>query len=355
MSTEKVLHGVPKAFYAAYGGITPFPICLKSVSDYLGDEVDYTYAIVACGGAFRLAWNVNGWDGGNVDIMHAYADSELPFRYGINALGREFDMLWREGKGGGWHQGSGSKEDFKAFITAQIDLGRPVISLGPVGPAEAGIITGYRDGGDTLLGWSVFQDWACSKFDDEGYYITDKWWEEGDFHGVMSLGVVTAPRFTAAQIVKNAIPALEGRVEGSHAKGVAAYDPWKKALLGVTMDDFTVTGQGLADDKGVMMCEGDATDCLVDGRGRAKQYFERLAAENPAQPLYGEIAAQFGLVEGTIYNKIYRDLFGFERGPIQVKALAQPETRRQIAGYIDEMKAADERALELLKKLAETL
>ncbi|MCL2351442.1 MAG: hypothetical protein FWC55_02800 [Firmicutes bacterium] len=45
MNDEKILHGVQKAYYGAYGGITPFPICLKSVSDYLGDELEYTFVM----------------------------------------------------------------------------------------------------------------------------------------------------------------------------------------------------------------------------------------------------------------------------------------------------------------------
>ena len=139
MKNETILHSVPKAFYGAFGGITPFPICLKSVSDYLGDPLDYTFAIVASGGAFRLTWNTTEWDGGNVDIAHTYDDFETPYRNGITALGREFTMLWRGGNAWG-HPGNGTKEDFKAFITEQIDKGKPVISLSPIGPAEAGIL-----------------------------------------------------------------------------------------------------------------------------------------------------------------------------------------------------------------------
>jgi len=346
MNSEKILKGVPKAYYGA-GGVTPFPICLKAVSDYLGDPLDYTYAIVASGGAFRLAWDTTEWNGGNVDINFAYDDPERAFRQGVTALGRDFKMLWREGRNGG----TGTKEDFKAFIRAQIDAGKPVISLGPVGPPEAGIITGYRDGGDTLLGWSVFQQWMKGDVNEDGYYITSNCWDKvggNSFFAVMSLGDVAAPRMGTKQIVENAIAALEGRQEGNYAKGVAAYDAWKKALLGATGKDFAPTdwGQSL-----VMMCQGDATDCLIDGRKNASLYFQRLAEEHPAEPLYAEIAEQFGLVAKTIHEKIYALLGGYERGATQAKALEQPETRRQIAEHIDTMKAADERALALMKEL----
>ena len=123
MNNERILQEVPEVYYGAFGGITPFPICLKSVSEYLGDELDYTYAIVASGEAFRFAWNTTGWDGGNVDISHTYGDSELPYRYGITAHGREFKILWRNGNGMG-KLGSGTKEDFRTFVKEQIDTGK---------------------------------------------------------------------------------------------------------------------------------------------------------------------------------------------------------------------------------------
>ncbi|MCL2508650.1 MAG: RNA polymerase subunit sigma-24 [Oscillospiraceae bacterium] len=340
MADSNILRGVPRVYYGAFGGITPFPICLKAVSDYLGAELDYTYAIVASGGAFRFAWNITEWDGGNVDIMHAYGDPEVPFRQGVTGLGREFKMLWR-GE-------TTAKEDFTPFIREQIDAGKPVISLGPIGPREAGILTGYRDGGDTLLGWSLFQEWEKLELDGEGYFITDKWWDEGDFYGVMALGDIAVPPFDAKQILQNAIAALEGRQEGNHAKGIAAYDAWKKAILNAGKNDFaqTCAGQSL-----VMMCQGDATDCLVDGRKNAYKYFKALAEENPGQPLYGEIAEQFGIVAKTIHEKIYKALRGYHRGKKQTRALKRLRTRRKIGGYIDVMKAADEKALALMKEL----
>ena len=353
----KILRGVPKVHYGAFGGITPFPICLKAVSDYLGDELDYTYAMAASGGAFRFAWNTAEWDGGNVDIALAYADTERPYRQGVEALGREFHMLWREGNAWG-HPGSAAKEDVKAFIREQIDLGRPVISLGPIGPAEAGILTGYSDGGDKLLGWSLFQwDGDGMGRDEEGYFITDKYWDEGDFVAVMSLGDVSGPRFGVKEILRNAIAALEGRHEGKHAKGIAAYDAWKAALLAAGESDLVQAvgdggNAGMFDGMNIMMmCQGDATDCLVDGRAHAGKYFAALAREHPEQPLYAQIAEQFGIVADTIHKKIYKALRGYQRDKKQIKALQKLKTRQKIAGYIDEMKAADEKALALMKEL----
>jgi hypothetical protein len=286
-------------------------------------------------------------NGGNVDISHTYNDAETLYRYGITALGRGFKMLWREGNGMS-QPGTGTKDDFKAFVKEQIDGGKPLISLGPVGPPEAGIITGYRDGGDTWLGWSLFQ-WDEKTFIDEGYFFTDKWWEASDFFGVMALGDITAPRIGVKQIVQNAVSALEGRQDGKCAKGIAAYEPWKKALLNASECDFTIMpdwGQSL-----IMMCQGDATDCLIDGRKNAHLFFKKLSTENPNQQLYSKIAEQFGNIATIIHAKIYNVLGGYERGAEQEKALTNLEIRRQISEYIDEMKASDEKAFALMNEL----
>lgn len=347
MENERILHGVPKASYGMYGGITPFPICLKSVSDYLGDPLEYTFAMVASGAAFRLTWDTIEWNGGNVDIAHSFSDQETPFRNGITALGREFQMLWRSSNAWG-HPGTGTKEDFKAFIAAQIDQGKPVISLGPIGPAEAGILTGYSDGGDTLLGWSLFQ-WDESSFNEDGYFTTSTWWDEGDFFGAMSIGDRVTDRADDATIIKNAITVLEGRQEGRYAKGTAVYDAWKNAILNARETDFATIPEW--SHSIAMMCQGDATDCLIDGRRNAQLYFESLAAKQGEQPILAEIATQFGTIVRIIQEKIYGLLGGCGRGERETNALMRTDVRQQIAVYIDEMKAADEKALALMKSL----
>jgi len=356
---ENLLHDVPQSPSGDFEGIAYFPKFLKVASDYLGDELDYTYAIVASGGAFRLAWDTAKWNCGSGAINHTYADAETSFRNGITALGREFKMLWREGNDLG-HPGNGTKEDFKAFIKEQIDRGYPVISIGPVGPPEAGLITGYRDGGDTLLGWSDFQGWAWKKFDDEGRFIIDTWWEgEGGnrIHAVMSLGKITGPRMGEWEIIRNAIAALEGSRDGTFAKGLAAYDAWKKALLCAERKD--IKGKIEGNDMGdwmLLVAHGEPLNTLADGRKNAQRYFMCLAQEHPEQPIYAEIAGAFGTLIKILLKKVYGAMrskakHGYECGEKQKKAIAQLKTRQEIADYIDEMKDADEKALALMKKL----
>jgi AraC-like DNA-binding protein len=354
-----ILYGVPKVHYGAFGGCTPFPICLKAVANYMGMELDYEDAIVLCGAAFRLVWDTTAWNAGNVDVIFTFDDPALVYRSGIEALGREFKLLGRDGSAAAAEpekfkmaNGASLKDAFIAFIRERIDKGIPVIALGIIGPPEACVITGYRDNGRTLLGWNCFQDspeFASSvKIDESGYFETSSWWENRDTTALMSMGEETGRPQALKAIIERAILALEPKQHGKYAKGIAAYNAWKKAIL-----DESQFGENMVIPLQVerLMCQDDAMDCLSDGRANAHKYFRKLAERHPEQALYGRLAEQFAAC-ATGAHKMYETLGGWERGDAQMKAMMKSETRRRLGELIDDCKAADERALVLLKELA---
>ena len=358
---ETVLYGVPKVGYGVYG-CTPLPICLKAAANYLGEDIGYDYAMVSCGAAFRLAWDETGWNGGNVDVMLAFDDPAAPFRYGIEALGRRFSLLSRQNrmtrsdpdKYAGF-AGAAAKEDFSAFIRSQIDRGYPCLALGVIGPSEACLVTGYRNGGDTLLGWNFFQDSpefsSRVSFDESGYFITDAWWDNEDTIAVMSMGEKETQPLTLTKLTDIAVAALTPRRCGKYAKGLAAYDAWKRAITDNSQFPREPVLPLLAER---LMCQGDAMDCLADGRENAGKYFAALAEKQPGQPLLRDIAEYFKETARCVF-RMYDILGGFERNEAQLLALAQPEVRRDLAHLIDRCKASDEKALAYLQALAKTL
>ena len=342
-----ILYGVPKVAYGQ-DGCTPFPMCIHSCAKYLGLCVDYTRAMAESGAAFRFAWNTACWDGGNVDAVLTFDDPEKVFRCGMRAMEREFKLLSRTPET--------KKEDFMDFIRREIDAGNPVIALGIIGPPEACVITGYQEGGNVLMGWNVFQEYpeyqASVRFGKNGYFIAGDWWENPDTTALIATGTESFPALTPGEALRNAAEALEGRMCGTYAKGILAYDAWKNALL--SDRDFSADAVfPLLVER--MMCHGDAMDCLSDGRCHAAKYLRRLAEQHPAMA-HGLNAAA-GELEGIpkiIWKEMIPILGGWERGEAQTRQLAKSENRRLFAGQIDRMKAHDERAHEYIRELLDS-
>jgi len=344
---ETVLYGVPKVHYGAYHGCTPYPICLKACANYLGEDIPYHTVMALSGAAFRLTWNTKEWDGGNVDIAFAFDDPLRAYSTGIEALGREFAMLGRTPQT--------TKDAFIAFLRERIDKGNPCIALGIIGPPEACIVTGYREGGDTLLGWNFFQDspefGGKLRLDESGYFVRDDWWENPDTVALINLGEITGTPATPRQVIETAIEVLSPRQYGDHAKGIAAYDGWRAAIAD---DSQFPSGAVLPLLAERLMCQGDAMDCLADGRSNAAGYLRALAEDHPQRE--GLLAAANHFTEVTKQVNAMADLLGgWQRGEAQMRRLNNPDVRRGICKHIDAAKEADSRALDALRSVAPLL
>src|SRR5689334_15475790 len=92
------------------------------------------------GAPFRRLWNPD--DGGNVGLLYF---RDPAFRLAFDALGYE------------WRSVPADKAAMIAAIQESLARKVPPISFGILGPPEAGIVTGYDQGGVVLYGWSYFQ------------------------------------------------------------------------------------------------------------------------------------------------------------------------------------------------------
>jgi len=256
---------------------------------------------------------------------------------GFASIGRKCEILGRtEGV---------KREDFFAFVKKQIDLGNPCVAIGVIGPPEACIVAGYKDEGMALLGWNFFQGFMNIETDHNGYFITRKWWDNKDTKAVISFAEKDGNIPDFKTIVNNAVEVLSPRRHGDYAKGLMAYDAWRKDIQ--EREDVISPEWG----SNRLMCQGDAMDCLADGRHNAAQFFTNAAKQNPQHAGACEaIAAHFMEVFNATV-KMRHLLGGWGRGEEQVRRLADPETRKKICALIDEAKAADEKALEKMKTL----
>lgn len=358
-----VLYGISKVEYGATG-CTPYPMCLKSCANYLGQDISLDFIMAATGAAFRLTWDTTSWNCGNVDVIHTFDNPEEIYKLGVEALGRDFQIITRTNtlcdvKFASTNH-SDQKSDFINFIKNQIDKGFPCIALGIIGPPEACIVTGYRENGEILLGWNFFQDAAefasDVKFDESGYFISDKWWKNNETIAVISLGEKNKPLISYKAIVENAIIVMTGRLDmksgKTFAKGIMAYDAWKKAVLNESDFPTNAIFPILAER---LMCQGDAMDCLIDGRHHAAMFMKKLSEElKEHSETCRKVEEQFKKVT-SIIKRMADLLGGYERDEKQMRNFAKSEVRQQIAALIDECKTADLKALEALMVLADSL
>ena len=345
-----ILYGVPKVEWGTYGGSTPYPICLKACADYLGEDMDYATALVACGGAFRFTWNEEAWDMCNVDIYHTFDEGgeETVYSYAAKALGREFSMLGRTE--------NTTKEEFIRFIKAHIDEGYPCIAQGIIGPPEACIITGYRDNGNTLLGWNFFQNNPAFggnvQFDECGYFVCDNWWENTDTQAVMCLGPVEGEPFGTKKIIKTAVSVMTGRKDRDYLKGVAGFAPWAKMLS----EDSAFIGENESLLFEKTLCQDDATTCLIDGRGCAAEYFKKLSGKEAGKvdaetvEKYKTLAELFAK-EKSLAEQTWLLLSSWENMEQRPAKLAEKAVREKACGYIKEIEALEEKCLSRMKEL----
>ncbi len=340
---DKVLYGVPKVAYGPEG-VTPFPMCVRACDQFLGGNTSYDFVMAASGAAFRLTWDTTSWNGGNVDAVWTYDDPRKIFKAGFAAVGRACEILERTD--------ATTKDEFFAFIKTQVDLGNPCIALGIIGPPEACIVAGYLDNGEALSGWNFFQGfWPVPRpieTDHNGYFITRDWWENKDTQAVMSFAKQSESIPSFAQIITNAVEVLSPRRSGLYAKGLLAYDAWRKVIFDDTEFPEDI-GKASLDER--MMCQGDAMDCLVDGRHNAAKFFKNAAHQQPerAEQL-NAIAAHFEQTRDAVM-KMVELLGGWQRGEEQTRRFADSEVRRQLCVLIDQAKAADTKALEAMKQL----
>lgn len=344
-----ILYGIRQIKHGAYGSNTMFPIVIKAVSEYLGEDVSYAYIMAATGAAFRLVWNREAWDLSNIDIYHTLRESNTIYQYGAKALGREFSFLGRDE--------DTPKEAFVSFIKSNLAKGYPVIALGIIGPPEPCIVAGYQSEGDIVMGWNFFQnDPEFSEgiqIMDNGYFRCESWWENTDTQAVMCIGdSVTSAVYSDREIVKMAADIMQARDEYSYAKGVRAYEAWKEMLLEEKWFESTAFDHLFSK----FLVQNDAMICLSDGRNWGAKYFEELSEKcgKAEKAICQDIAKHFRQVSGIA--KEMMSLIG-NRSNMEEKLqnFGSRLIREKLGRLIDAAKAEDEMALKGMEELSKSV
>jgi hypothetical protein len=327
---KAVLAGVPRIGYDVR--LCPFPGSLSACLAYMGAPVDYDYVMGVTGAAFRRFWNRD--DGGNIDL----------FYLGVRPAQRILDALGYE-----WRVVPPEKPAMIEAIKESIGRGVPVIVFGIIGPPEAGLVTGYADDGETLYGWSYFQEGRDACYEKSDWFET---MEKGTHanEGAIVIGEPKAVRPTERQVY---IDALRQAVElecastwpdvPDHTAGLAAYVGWA--------DGLEVDADYPADNPGIlglrMMVHGDQC-CMLEERGNAAAFLRQAAVVLPEAAAQLEAAADLYAQVQQYGSRTWP--WDYTMGPENQQRLADPAARREIAAAIREAARLEAQAVEQLQK-----
>lgn len=331
-----VLEGVPKIGYNVR--LCPFPGAVESVMKYLGEPVPYEYLMGVTGAAFRRVWNRD--DGGNVDLMYFHPE---PHRRLFEALGFTYRAVPHT-----------DRDVMLNAVKASIAASVPVIAFGIIGPPEAGLVTGYDQGGDMLLGHSYF---------DFANYGTTRYYEQQDWFNQMHQGsigmIVLGERNPRPEPRDVLVSSLEWAVDlarrsqrphiSDHTCGLAAYQGWAN---GLEVDaDYPRDGGEMLRTRAMVYI--DQLDMLCE-RAHAAAFLRSMVETAPevaddlrgAADLYAEVGSVSGLRPWSCND--------FNSEEVQ-QGLCGGTFRRDAARRVREAAKTETRAVEHLEKAVAAL
>lgn len=334
--------------------LTPFVGCLYASVKAMGGAEGYRELLAVSGAGNRLCWRKGLWDPSNVDLLCCEGAPFAPHHRALKALGWSGQVKLTKPVAGQ----EGPLGDAVAALTdirASIDEGIPVIAMGVIGPPECCIVSGYKDDGETLVGWNYFQG-DCG-------FPPDLPFEKKDWYPGMTGYILLSPSGTKPPLRDTALTLL--RAISAHARtpevrgaavGLAA---WEAMLAQLEHDDFSQCTLKLSEGRvgedpgwqtsvqGRFMVYCDSL-CQVHERGVALPWYRGLAQAVP------EWAPELGLAIGAwedcssyggyLWKHLSFDDSGLERFRL-------PEVRRALAEEGRRCMRRDEEAISHIESL----
>lgn len=370
-----VLKDVPRISFFSGGPRCPEDICLPSVlraiTEYTGDPdygcnrcpgkqliykiaCSYAFFVGVTGASFYLSWK-DGWHDDNVAPWYLDVDAGAMEKQAFTAMGYSFKFIKDE-------EGKNNQEYYLQCIDASLKRGLPVVSYGVFGPPEAGLITGYDEGGDVLIGWNFFQGVEPgAEFEPSGYYRKRNWAKDirsllviGDkgerpsLKDTYRLALEFGRKVTKTPIVRPEPNAPE--CYRQRHNGLAAYSAWAEHIL--RDEDFMIKDEAvLKQQYGV---HNNVVGTLAEARWYGSQFLIGMTAHTDTAVHRDAIedilhAAALYAGEHELMWKLW-DLAGGIGNPDGWKKLVNSGVRHQMAPIIIQAREKDVQAVEHLER-----
>ena len=352
MPERVVLDPVPRIGFDTGDSIS-FPASLSSCLRYLDADagLDYAYLLGTSGVAFGLLWEKSPWLYVSDLVDRALSQGEEgPVRRACESVGYRFRIIPHTDDPG---QEAAMRE---AIVGSIRDARVPVLATGVVGPPACGMVTGYDEGGDVLIGWSFFQSFVdhgeADGYEPSGCYRKRDWYRD-TFQVIVlqPMGAAPDPATVYRSAVGWAVDLIRTpELYGCHC-GLAAYQAWARAVR--------TDADSPPDDLDVLLsrldCHFGALMVVAEGRHRAAQFLRRVVDAlpamaddlHPAADLCDEVsgkAAKMAELQG-----------GFDPHSAYVaRKLGEAATRRDVAALIDEARDLEAQVADHLERALRT-
>ncbi len=360
-----VLPGVARVGRCLGGGRNPdripFPSCLAACLRYIGDyypwtsvrehsmdgRLDYSYVqtMGVTGMAFGLLWGP-GWSSGNANLM-SIADPDEIIDRAFRAAGRSYETVWSTGK-------PGDSDILRRTLVQSLELGRPVLAFGVIGPPECCIITGYGRKQDAVIGWSFYQDdppFAQDvEYEPNGCFRLQNWAQ--NTVGLVVVGDRTdrgAQPFDLAQsalsILNWALHVIHMPAAHGRKSGLAAYAAWAEQL----MHDSDFESSDEQQLKQRYAVHGSSVDRVAECRWTASHFLTLMADAVPELSAPLLVAAEYYRQEYSLMLRIWSLVGGRANSEAHIR-FVDPAVRCRIAGIISSARDTDARAAGMINQ-----
>jgi len=341
----------------------PFPSCLRSYLEYIGDDMgfkkitvhdrdwrlDTTYVFLmgTTGAAFRLSWKP-GWYLGNPSLTLISEDPLAPYKRGLESVGYTYEIIQKE-------EDTPENHFRKRIVESIQERGCPVIANGVVGPPVDCLITGFDEGGEVLIGWSYFQmakEFSVDlEYEPSGYFRKRNWFK--DTYRLILIGEKTMPP-PLEDIYKDALRwALKIvrtlLVQGNCESGLAAYQTWARAIV----QDGEFTDKMVKELHHRYHVHMDATGMIAEGRWYAFQFLQKIIQDVSCPKEDLSQAAKCYDQEHSLMWKAWGLVGGPGASVKKAKMFKDPEIREKTAEIILQAREQDEKAADCLERALE--
>ncbi len=332
-----------------------FPSAMGSLMRFLEPGTDRTYRFFldVSGMAYQQLWHLEKWDSAFDNVWAIDDDPVAPIRRCFAAAGYDFRLIgnrpvcerlpliatalpeYAEG------------EALRREIITSLQAGKPLIALGLC--SGAAVVAGYKDGGDTLLGWTMDDMPRPFEADESGYWRFPDW--ERLTQAVVLVGEPNEPtplRDVCRETLVWAVEASRRPTVGEYHAGQAAFTAWANAV-GQGTNLVTDDAEAL---KQAHMAHFFASLVVAEGRAFAYDAIERAAALEPA------VAADIGAAMDCyhlMHDLVWRlwQTRGGNGPDEEAQRFASPEVRRELADIILRQRDLDAVAVHHLARAAE--